>query len=236
MKVGLIQSNFIPWRGYFDFIDDVDLFIYHDDLQYTKGDWRNRNKIKTEKGTTWLTVPVLHKTSKQLICDTSIDYSQDWIKMAINKICNYYKNARYFKIYADDFFTILNKRYQTISELNININYWVMDILGIETKIRMSHEFNPVGAKTDRIIDVLLKVGASQYLSGPSAKGYLEESKFVRHKIVLMYKDYEYREYSQLFGQFEPCVSILDMIFNIGVEQIGYWKSNKSTGGDRNGQ
>lgn len=227
MKVGLIQSNFIPWKGYFDFIDDVDLFIYHDDLQYTKGDWRNRNKIKTEGGTSWITVPVSYKTTNQLICDTYIDYSQDWIKKITNKLYNYYKPTPYFKIYADDFFGILNNKYKTISELNINVNNWLMGILGIKTKIKMSYELNPVGTKTDRIIDILQKVGADTYLSGPSAKNYLEEDKFVKHGIAMEYKSYEYKEYSQLFGKFESNVTILDMIFNVGVEKREYWKSSK---------
>jgi len=227
VKIGLIQSNFIPWKGYFDFIDDVDLFIYHDDLQYTKGDWRNRNRIKTEKGATWITVPVLYKRVDQLICDTYVDYSQNWIQKITNKLCNYYKRAPYFRVYANDFFAILNNKYKTISELNINVNNWVMGILGIKTKIIMSYELNPVGTKTDRIIDILLKVGANRYLSGPSAKNYLEEDKFAKHRIALEYKNYEYKEYSQLFGEFEHNVTILDMIFNIGVENREYWKSSK---------
>ncbi|MCK9614359.1 MAG: WbqC family protein [Candidatus Omnitrophica bacterium] len=227
MKVGLIQSNFIPWRGYFDFIDEADLFIYHDDLQYTKGDWRNRNKIKTEKGMAWITVPVSYKTTNQLIYGTYIDYTQDWTKRIINKLYNYYKDAPYFKVYADVFFAILNSKYKTISELNIHVNNWVMSILGIKTVIRMSYELNPVGRKTDRIIDILQKVGADTYLSGPSAKNYLEENKFSEHGIALEYKNYEYKEYSQLFGKFEPNVSILDMIFNIGADKKEYWKSIK---------
>jgi len=227
VKVGLIQSNFIPWKGYFDFIDDVDLFIYHDDLQYTKGDWRNRNKIKTEKGTSWITVPVLYKNTHQLICDTNIDYSQDWISKIISKIQHNYKRSPFFDVYANDFFSIFKNKFLTISELNIHINDWIMKILGINTNIKISYDLNPVGNKTDRIIDILLKVGADRYLSGPSAINYLESDKFLNFGIALEFKSYEYMEYPQQFGKFEPNVTILDLIFNVGVNNKEYWKSLK---------
>jgi len=225
VRVGLIQSNFIPWRGYFNFIDDVDIFIYYDDIQFSKGSWRNRNSIKTEKGLAWVTVPILHKSLDQLICDTYIDYSENWIQKITGQLYNSYRHAPYYKVYADDFFTILNNKYKTISELNININNWIMEILGIKTKIRMSCEFNSVGIKTDRILDILHKVGADTYLSGPAAKNYLEEDKFAKCGIVLEYKTYDYPPYPQLWGDFVGEVTVLDLLFNAGPEARKYLKS-----------
>lgn len=227
MKVGIIQSCFVPWRGYFDFIDDVDLFIYHDDLQYTKNDWRNRNKIKTQNGLEWITVPVNYKTVSQLICETKIDYSQKWQKKMKNKIVAAYSKAPYFKKYADAFFELLFEHYENISELNVNINKWILTILNIKTKINMSREFSPVGSKTDRLIDILKKVGATVYLSGPSAKNYLEEEKFKSAGIDLEYKAYEYKEYPQLYGKFEPNVTVLDLLFNCGDNSRDFLKSLK---------
>lgn len=231
MRIGLIQSNFIPWRGYFDFIDDVDLFIYYDDLQFSKGGLRNRNRIKTDKGLSWVTVPILHKSLNQLISETYIDYSREWIQKITGQLYNYYGRAPYYKTYANDFSAILNSNCKSISELNIKVNDWLMYILGIKTKIKMSHEYNSAGTKTDRILDILKKAGAHTYLSGPSAKNYLEEDKFARSGIALEYKNYEYKEYKQLFGKFEPHVTILDMIFNVGAEKREYWKSNKPNEG-----
>ena len=227
MRVGLIQSNFIPWKGYFDFIDDVDLFIYYDDMQFSKGSWRNRNKIKTEKGLAWATVPVLHKNLEQLICDTHIDYSSDWIQKITGQLYHAYRYAPHYEQYAGDFLAILNKKYKTISELNIHINKWIMGLLGIKTKIRMSNEFHAAGVKTDRILDIMDKVGADVYLSGPTAKGYLEEEKFARCGVTLEYKNYEYPAYVQQFGKFESQVSILDLLFNVGADKKKYWKSTK---------
>jgi hypothetical protein len=227
VRVGIIQSNYIPWRGYFDFIDDVDLFIFHDDLQYTKGDWRNRNKIKTPNGLVWLTVPVRYHKTDQIICETPIDDSQSWCKKHINQIIANYSKAPFFHHYADEFFAIIKQKFETISDLNVMLTRWIMEKLSITTPLRMSSEFEPAGTKTDRLIDILKKVGATIYLSGPSAKDYLETEKFAEACIELEYKSYVYREYLQLWGQFEPTVTILDLLFNCGEHSRDYLKSLK---------
>ena len=229
MRVGIIQSNYIPWRGYFDFIDDVDLFIYLDDVQYTSRDWRNRNKIKTSHGIIWLTVPVIFSRNYIAIKieDAKIDYSQKWVKKHTNSLRHGYSKAPYFKQYAAEFFEILNKGFETISELNVYINRWIMQKLDIKTEARMSSEFMAVGPKTDRLIDILRKVGATSYLSGPAAKSYIEVNKFRDAGISLEYKVYEYPEYPQLYGKFEPSVTVLDLLFNCGNESRKYLKSFK---------
>lgn len=227
MRVGIIQSNYIPWRGYFDFIDEVDLFIFHDDLQYTKNDWRNRNKIKTDQGTIWLTVSVYNKSSSQLICDTAIDYSHGWNQKHINQLQQWYIKAPYFSEYRNEVFDILKHRFSTISDLNSTLCKWIMGKLDMKTPILLSSEFQPQGKKTERVMDILKKVGATTYLSGPAAKGYLEEDKFKHAGIDLEYKVYEYPEYPQLYGKFEPQVSVLDLIFNCGKESRKYLKSLK---------
>lgn len=225
MRVGIIQSCYIPWRGYFDFIDDVDLFIFHDNLQYTKGDWRNRNKIKTPNGLCWLTVPVKYDQTSQLIEETRIDYSQKWQQKHINQIDTNYHNAPVYGLYADEFFSIIRQDFETISELNISLTKWGMSKLSIDTPLRMSSEFNPVGSKTDRLIDILKKADADIYLSGPTAKGYLETEKFAAAGIQLEYKSYQYQDYPQLWGGFEPAVTILDLLFNCGEYSQEYLKS-----------
>lgn len=227
MRVGIIQSNYIPWRGYFDFIDDVDSFIFHDDLQYTKGDWRNRNKIKTPRGLIWLTVPVCKGNTNRLICETAIDYKNNWQKDHINKIKQNYSKSPYLKNYLEDFAAILNQRFSTISELNVALCRWIMGILGISTPLRMSQEFQPVGRKTARVIDLLTKVGASTYLSGPAAQAYLDLELFRQHGIQLEFKSYDYPSYPQLWGRFIGEVTVLDLLFNTGPEARKYLKSRQ---------
>lgn len=228
MRVGIIQSNFIPWRGYFDFIDDCDLFIYHDDLQYTKNDWRNRNRIKTAQGPVWVTVPVHYRQVSQKICDTGIDHSRDWAERMINQIRASYMKAPFFKDYSEPFFGILSSGFDFISDLNVAVNRWIAEALGIKTELRMSRDYSPYGTKTDRLIGILEKAGATRYLSGPSAKAYIEPEKFSKAGISLEYKSYEYIEYPQLHGGFEPNVTVLDLLFNCGPDARGYLKSLKA--------
>ena len=225
MKVGIIQSNYIPWRGYFDFIDDVDLFIFHDDLQYTKNDWRNRNKIKTKQDTIWITVSVNYKFTNQLICNTPINYSSRWNIKHINYFKQWYSRARFFTVYADELFEILKQPFETISSLNIGLCKWVMQKLDIKTPTRLSSEFQAQGAKTDRLLEILKKAGATCYLSGPLAKNYLDERQFMAHEIRLEYKTYDYSPYPQLWGDFVGEVTVLDLLFNVGPDARQYLKS-----------
>lgn len=228
MKVGIIQSNYIPWRGYFDFIDDVDLFIFYDDVQYSKHSWRNRNKIKTQNGLIWLTVPVLFSLNEgTLIQNAKIDYGSNWVNKHVDSIKFSYGKTPFYNVYSKDFFDILNQKFKTISELNVSINKWMLEKFDINTKIKMSSEFNSVGSKTDKLIDILTKAGATSYLSGPAAKGYLEVEKFENAGIGLEYKVYQYGEYPQRFGKFEPNVSALDLLFNCGDDSKNYLKSLK---------
>lgn len=218
MKVGIIQSNFIPWRGYFDFINSVDIFIFHDTLQYTKSDWRNRNYIKTQTGTSMITVPVRYKHVSQRIDETLIDYSGHWLKKMANKFRQAYNLTPFYEIYFDSFFSMLNEQHDTISSLNQRIILWFMKKLDIKTTIMSSTEFSPVGTKTFRIIDILQKINAATYVSGPAAASYLDIKLFSESGIGLEYKTYDYNPYPQLYPPFVGNVSILDLLFNVGPE------------------
>lgn len=225
MKVGIIQSNYIPWRGYFDFIDDVDLFIFHDDLQYTKNDWRNRNKIKTDRGLMWLTVPVHYRRTAQLICETPIDRSQGWEIKHMRLLQRWYGKTPFFPTYRDELSSILGRPFETISELNICLCRWIMGKLGIKTPLRLSSEFSPRGTKTERLVDLLRKAGATSYLSGPAARDYLDEALLRKSGFSLEYKGYLYRDYPQPWGDFAGGVTALDLLFNAGPEARSYLKS-----------
>ena len=222
MKIGTIQSNFLPWRGYFDFIREVDLFIIHDDIQYTKGDWRNRNKIKTTRGPEWITVPVNYRQSSQLIEETTIDDSKPWAKGMLNKIRNSYQKAPYFDLYFSELSDQLLEPAATISDLNLRLIQWVCLHLEIKTPITFSREYNPQGAKTERLIGILKQLDATTYLSGPTAQAYLEPELFEQAGIRLEYKIYNYPEYEQLYPPFEPAVSVIDLLFMMGKDSKAY--------------
>jgi len=222
MKVGIIQSNFLPWRGYFDFIREVDLFIIHDDLQYTKGDWRNRNKIKTPRGSEWLTVPVHYHKTEQLIQETTIDGSNPWAKKMLNRIGESYRKAPYFEPYFSELSQLLLEPAVSISDLNLRLIHWVCTHLNIITPITLSRQYSPQGKKTERLIGILKQVNATVYLSGPAAKTYLEPELFEKAGIRLEYKTYDYPEYEQLYPPFDPAVSIIDLLFMVGDDAKEY--------------
>lgn len=227
-KVAVLQSNYIPWKGYFDIINMVDLFIFHDDLQYTKQDWRNRNKIKTEKGPEWLTVPC-GTNEKRLICEVELKDSS-WQRKHWNKIKNCYQRTKYFGQYKDFFEEIyLRNKWTNLSVMNQSIIKKICrEILNIKTIFDDSRKYHLREKKQARVLELLEKVKATEYLSGPAAKVYLDESEFVKRKIKLGWMDYlDYPKYNQLYPLFCHEVSIIDLIFNEGPHTSKYMKSFK---------
>lgn len=228
-KVVITQSNYIPWKGFFDSLNLADEFVFYDDMQFTKRDWRNRNQIKTKDGVKWLTVPVEVKGKYfQRIRDTQIS-DKGWAKNHWDTITHNYSKAEYFKEYKDFFQELyLGKEYNLISDVNTTFTKAICKLLGIETNIRQSEEFELLEEKTDRLVDICKKLGATDYYSGPAAKAYMDESKFENENIKLHYFDYSgYPEYRQLHGEFTHAVSIIDLIFNEGSNTKNFMKTFK---------
>ena len=224
--VGMTQSNYIPWKGYFDYINSVDEFYFYDDVQYTKQDWRNRNMIKSPAGTEWLSVPVGSKRSR-LICEVEIT-QHGWQRSHWGKITQYYQKAPYFKTYKDFFKDIyLGTTWTNLSDMNQTIIRKIaVELLGINTNFSDSRHFNLSGEKEKRYIPLLKEVGCTTFLSGPSAKNYLTEETMEKEGIKLKWMNYEgYPEYHQLYPPFEQRVSIIDLIFNEGPNTKDYMLS-----------
>jgi len=225
-KVAIVQSNYIPWKGYFDLISAVDEFIIYDDMQYTRRDWRNRNKIKTPHGLRWLTVPVQVKGKYfQRIRETEIDGDQ-WQKEHWQTIKTNYGKSEYFKSIALQLEPLyLEETYTHLSVLNLRFIHWVCERLAINTKIRDCCEYELVEGKTERLLSLCQQAKATEYISGPAAKGYLDESLFSRAGIGVTFFDYSnYPVYPQLWGEFEHGVTILDLLFNCGLDAPKYMK------------
>lgn len=226
-KVLITQSNYIPWKGYFDSINTVDEFVVYDDMQYTKRDWRNRNQIKTPQGLFWLTVPVDVKGKFfQKINETQVS-EKNWGQKHWKTIVANYSNAPYFKEFKDVFETLYRDDTLTnITDINLSFIKAINDVLDIKTKITDSREFDIIDGKTERLVDICKKCNATDYYSGPAAKNYLEEQLFIDSNITLHYFDYSnYPVYNQLFGEYSHYVSILDLIFNTGKQAKNYMKS-----------
>lgn len=226
-KIAILQSNYIPWKGYFDLINMVDEFILYDDMQYTRRDWRNRNKIKTSQGLKWLTIPVEVKGKYfQKINETKIS-DKDWAKKHWQSIKLNYSKAQYFREYKDAFEDLyLNCNEPYLSRINFKFINAINEILGIKTKIKWSSEFELVDGKSRRLLSICKDCDADIYLSGPAAKGYLDEEMFVKEGISVEWMDYSgYPEYDQLYPPFAHGVTILDLIFNEGSNAVKFMKS-----------
>lgn len=219
-KVAIVQSNYIPWKGYFDLIAAVDEFILYDDMQYTRRDWRNRNQIKTPNGLQWLTVPVLVKGKfHQKIRETEID-GDTWRASHWKSLAQNYRKAACFEEIATWLEPLyLEKSYSNLSQLNRNFLEPICGYLGIKTKLTNSDHYTLAEGQTERLANLCLQAKATEYISGPAARGYIKEDVFTAHRIKLTWFDYaSYPEYPQLWGEFVHGVTILDLLFNCGKE------------------
>ncbi len=225
-KIVITQSNYIPWKGYFDLINMADEFVYYDDVQYTKLDWRNRNKIKTAQGEEWLTIPV-SKHSYEIKINEATVAGNDWARKHWFKLQNAYAKAKYFKEYKKYFEEIyMNINHQYLCDVNYEFIKAVNSILNITTPIHKSTDFVTVSGKTERLVDLCKQLKATEYLCGPAAKVYLDETLFNREGMIVTWMDYSgYQEYGQLYPPFVHGVSILDLIFNEGPNATQYMKS-----------
>lgn len=228
MKKALItQSNYIPWKGYFDAIHAADVFVLYDDMQYTRRDWRNRNKIKTAQGLQWLSVAVEVKGKYfQKINETRIS-DHEWAKDHWNTIRQNYLKAPYFNDYREFFEDLyLNCREEYLSQINYRFLKGICDLLEITTPFQWSSEFQLRGDKSEKLLNLCKDLNASFYFSGPAARDYLEVGLFEQAGVTVHWLDYSgYPEYQQLHGDFEHGVSILDLIFNEGPNAKKFMKS-----------
>ena len=223
-KIAILQSNYIPWRGYFDIIRSVDEFIILDQVQYTKNDWRNRNLIKTPKGLQWLTIPVYQKSLHQKIIDTQIVH-KNWIQKHWQAIQTNYAKAPAFKNHKPWLEALyLNCHFTYLSEINYYFMQAILKFLGVQTKLSKSCDYQLVEGKTERLISLVKQAGGTEYFSGPAAKVYLDEHLFHQESIKVSWMDYNnYKAYEQIYPPFEPGVSILDLILHQGKSALHYF-------------
>lgn len=202
----------------------VDEFILYDDVQFTKNDWRNRNKIKTQNGVQWLSVPVGQDINR-IIREVELK-DKRWQAKHWATLCHSYKRAPHFEKVAsklEPFY--LRREYTHLSQLNRTLIEFVCEQLGIKTRISSSWDYALADGQTERLVNLCEQAGAIEYISGPSARNYLDGAMFADRGIKLTWFDYaDYPEYPQLWGEFEPAVSILDLLFNCGDNAPRYMK------------
>lgn len=227
MNTVILQPSYIPWRGYFDQIRKADLFIFYDDVQYDKHGWRNRNQIKTSQGKQWLTIPVHSKgvTEGTPIHDVKIDWSKPWNQNHRKALTFAYKKTPHFASYAPWLDSVFERQDTNLADFTTWLTIDIARRIGISSTqfIRSSDIQNITGQKTDRLIQILQQVGATHYMSGASAKDYLEPDKFKEAGITFEYMEYNYPEYPQLYPPYDPYVTILDLMFMAGQDALNYF-------------
>ena len=226
MNCVILQPSYIPWRGYFHQIWKADCFIFYDDVQYDTRGWRNRNRIKTPQGVKWLTIPVYKKGVRAegtLIKDVRICPDTRWQDKQRRALEHSYSKAPFFDAYMPLLERFYAARWEFLSELTIEMSMAVASELGVRhTRFLRSSTLQVGGHKTDRLLNLLKTVGATHYISGPSAKNYLEEEKLWDAGISLEYMNYDYCEYPQLHPPYVGEVSILDLLFMTGPTAIQF--------------
>jgi hypothetical protein len=216
MIVAIHQPNYLPYYGYFHKIQNSDVFVFLDNVLYTKNSYINRNRIRTPKGWSWLTVPVQRKgSSNNEIRSITISNNVNWRKKHSLSLKYNYSKAKYFSRFHS-LLEVYEKEWTYLAELNIYLIKLICSLLGIKCNFIRASELNVSGSKTDLLIDICKAVGGDVYLSGQGAKGYIEEKKFERSNIKLIYDKFEHPKYEQVFEGFIPNLSIVDILFNVG--------------------
>ncbi|MBU2540198.1 WbqC family protein [Patescibacteria group bacterium] len=224
------QPVYLPWLGLFHKIAISDVFCYFDDVQYLIKDWNNRNKIKTQNGEIWMTVPVLTTGYREKkIREIEINNSVDWRKKHWKSIYLNYKKAPYFNKYADFFEDVYKKEWKYLTDLNEYMLKWFLATLGIKNKFYKASELNFQGSKSDLVLDMCKKLGADLYIFGTLGKDYAEEEKFTKENIKIYSQEYKHPVYPQLHGKFLPYMSIIDLLFNCGDKSLEILMENNIT-------
>ena len=225
MNCVILQPSYIPWRGYFHQIYCSDVFVFYDDVQYDKHGWRNRNRIKTHQGAQWLTIPV-HGRDNDLplpINQARIDWRKPWNRKHAMSIQQAYSKAPYFQLYAPLLEQIYSRHDEFLADFTIETTIALARELGIvHTQFLRSSSLAATGSKTERLIQILTRIGATHYISGPSARDYIQVELFETAGIELEYIVYDYPEYPQLHSPYDPQVSILDLLLMCGPEALKY--------------
>lgn len=217
MTVVVLQPGYLPWLGFFDQMRRADVFVYYDDVQYDTHGWRNRNRIKTQQGPIWLTVPVRHSgLSKPRILDVAIDTRTNWAKKHVASIRQAYAGAPFVRQYMPPLEEMLMRPWERLVDLDIAVAGLLAEWLGVRRRIERASELAIDGGQTDRLVNICRHFGASTYLSGNAAREYLDVPLFERDGVAVAWQDYTHPVYPQLHGAFAPFMSAIDLVLNCG--------------------
>jgi hypothetical protein len=216
------QPSYLPWLGLFAKMKKSDIFVYFDNVSYSKRDWSSRNKIRNEKSWLWLTVPVLTKDKKnQIFTEVKIDNNQEWARKHWAKISMNYSKAPFFSLYENFFREVYDTEWNYLSELDEHITKYLMKILGIKTKfVKASTSLHLEGKKSSLVLDMCKKMNASTIIFGGEGKNFAQVEDFESAGIKPIFQEYKHPVYPQIHGEFISHMSIIDLLFNCGPKSL----------------
>jgi len=215
--VGILQPSYLPWLGYFEQIARCDVFVLYDDVQFDKGGWRNRNRIKIPGGPHWLTVPVLTKGGTMpLVGEIRINAAQHWAKTHVKSLAQYYSKAPYFGRYHPELADILSLPWDRLAELDRTLIEWLCACFGIDTPLVWSSELNVPGDRLERLEAIVKHFGGDAFYEGAAGRDYIPEQWFAERGVEVVFQDYRHPVYPQLHGPFVSHLSAIDLLYNVG--------------------
>ena len=221
--ISIRQPGYFPYLGFFKKIESVDVFVFLDDVQYTRSDWDNRNKIETTDGPMWLTIPILNK-SKEFLNEVEIDHTQNWIYKHKSAIKFSYQNTPFFDLYWKDIESILDKKYTKLIDLNMKLINYFKSVLDINTETVFSSDLKINSNGSEKLCQICMKLKADTYLSGELGQNYLDLKLFENNQIKIIFEEFKHPTYSQMNSKFLPNMSIIDLLFNEGDNSINILK------------
>jgi len=230
MRLAILQPSYLPWLGFFDQMHRSDQFVIYDDVQFTRRDWRNRNRIRVREGSAWLTVPVIQKNKyEQSLLETKIDNTTLWKRKHLEAIRCHYSKTPYFELYFPWCEQIYSNDWKFLLDLSLETIHYLKGQLKIDTPLVRSSELETPGNKTERLIAICKQLGATHYLSGDSARKYISSREFSEQSIDLEYQVYQHPQYAQRYEGFVPFLSTIDLLFNCGDKSLDILKQTESS-------
>jgi len=222
MVIGILQPGYLPWLGFFEQLYRSDVFVIYDDVQYDKQGWRNRNRIKTAHGIQWLTVPVHVRLNEfPLINQIEIDKWMNWRSKHLSSVSQNYSKTAFFKKYIDIFRVIYAQEWEYLIDINMAFILKLADCLGMkDKKIILSSTLNVEGDRLERLVKICKKLNADTFYQGSGGRSYMDEDYFLKNDIKIQYQDYLHPSYNQLYGEFIPYLSVIDLLFNHGEDSL----------------
>jgi hypothetical protein len=223
--VTISQSNYLPWRGYFSQIQNSDFFVFLDNVQFTRRDWRTRNQIRTPQGAEWLNIPISKSESQFELIENVRILNDSFLEKHLETIRRNYSRAKHFNPNWVELQTILCDSYnENLSTFNQKVIENISERFRLKCSFMNAGQFENSTDATERLLNICLALNATKYQTGPKAKSYLDVARFNSEGIEVIWSNYELKKYDQLWNlDFDPNVSVVDLILNVGFE-IDYLK------------